>query len=218
MVKVKFCSGFIELMPTKIIGLLRNYSAHAREMGKEIPSSVNFFLKPPSTLLPNGGTIQIPSDVRELHHEVELALIIGKEGRFVSKDVALEHVKAYMIILDITARDIQARAKRNGLPWSCAKGYDTFAPVSPRAYPADEYDWREKRIWLDVNGEHRQEGNTTQMIFGVETIICQISKVMTLYPGDIILTGTPSGVGQLFSGDVICAGMEGMEDMTVNVL
>jgi len=205
------------LRPSKIICLLRNYKAHAKELGHAAPERPRFFLKPPSSLLPNRGAVLIPEGVKNLHHEVELAVIVGREGRFIDEADAAEYIKAYTVMLDITARDIQAKAKSKGLPWTEAKGFDTFAPVGPRAYTADKYDWHDKRIWLSVNGEMRQDGNTNLMLFGVERIIHYISLVMSLKPGDIIMTGTPAGVGPLGDGDIVEAGIEGMEKLCVNV-
>jgi 2-keto-4-pentenoate hydratase/2-oxohepta-3-ene-1,7-dioic acid hydratase in catechol pathway len=148
---------------------------------------------------------------------VELAVLIGKRGRFIPEDEVKDHVLAYTIMLDMTARDLQSNAKKAGLPWTEAKGYDTFAPFGPRAYPPGEFDWHDKRIWLDVNGERRQEGNTDEMLFSVERIISEVSEVMTIEPGDIFCTGTPPGVGAVRSGDKITAGIDGMEPLTVTV-
>jgi len=203
--------------PSKIICLLRNYKAHARELGNTAPERPRFFLKSPSSLIPNRGTILIPEGVKNIHHEVELAVIVGRKGRFIDEADAGEYIEAYTVMLDITARDIQAKAKSKGLPWTEAKGFDTFAPVGPRAYPADIYDWHDKRIWLSVNGDIRQDGNTNLMLFGVERIIHAISLVMSLEPGDIIMTGTPAGVGPLENGDRVEAGIEGMEKLCANV-
>jgi len=217
LVTTKYLNSDLLMAPTKIICVLRNYFEHAKELGHSVPGNVKFFLKPPSSLLGNGGTVIIPDSVRSLHHEVELAVIIGKRGRFISEEAAGKHIMALTIVLDMTARDLQGRAKKAGLPWAVAKGYDTFAPFGPRAYPFEEYDWHNRRIWLDVNGERRQEGNTDDMIFSVERIISEVSEVMTLEPGDILLTGTPPGVGPVRSGDKITAGIDGMEPLSVDV-
>ena len=213
------CKGeVLDLSPSKIICLLRNYAAHATEMKNEIPDRVRFFLKPPSSLLEEGGEIVIPEGVEVLHHEVELALLIGKGGFRISGFQALDHVKAFGLMLDITARDIQDEAKRKGLPWSEAKGYDTFAPVGRTFVNPDDYDPSNKRIWLSVNGEIRQDGNTDLMLFKPQTIISEISKVMSLEPGDLILTGTPAGVGKLVHGDIVKAGIEGIGETEFHVI
>lgn len=217
MVNIEISGKRYSLQPGKIICLLRNYAAHARELGHVTTKTPKFFLKPPSSLLPNGGAVIIPPGVEELHHEVELAVVISKGGGNIPKERAPEHVKGYTVMLDITARDVQRRAKRKGLPWSEAKGYDTFAPVGPIAYTPDRFDWRGKDIWLKVNGEIRQNGNTDQMVFDVETVIHHISTIMTLEEDDVIMTGTPSGVGPLKPGDVVEAGIEGMGPLRVRV-
>jgi len=206
-----------ELRPSKIVCLLRTYAAHAKELSNAVPERPRFFLKPPSALLGNGGTVRCPPNVRELHHEVELSVIIGKRGANIPQGSAMEHVKAYTVMLDMTARDLQDEAKAKGLPWTEAKGYDTFAPVGPEAVLAKKYDWRGKRIWLKVNGEVRQDGNTSLMLFPLERIISDISRVMTLEEGDIIMTGTPSGVGRLCPGDLVEAGVEGISPMRVDI-
>lgn len=130
----------------------------------------------------------------------------------------MDHVEIYLPMLDITARDLQDAAKSKGLPWSEAKGYDTFAPVGPEAVRSSDHDWRGKRIWLEVNGQIRQDSNTDMLLFSVERMISDISKVMTLEPGDIIMTGTPPGVGPLLPGDRIRAGIDGMEPMEFDVV
>ncbi len=218
MVTVKLSGKDYELRPTKIMCLLRNYAAHAEELGHKTTAEPKFFLKPPSSLQRNNKFIRFPPEVYELHHEVELAVIISKSGSHIPENRVQEHIKAYTVILDITARDVQRRAKEAGLPWSQAKGYDTFAPVGPAAYTPDEFDWRGKKIWLKVNGEMRQEGNTDLMLFSVERIVSHISSIMSLREHDIILTGTPAGVGPLYGDDRIEAGIEGMEPLTVDVI
>jgi 2-keto-4-pentenoate hydratase/2-oxohepta-3-ene-1,7-dioic acid hydratase in catechol pathway len=130
----------------------------------------------------------------------------------------MEYVKGFGVMLDITARGIQAEAKNKGLPWSEAKGYDTFAPVGSVFASVGDFDYRSKGIWLSVNGSIRQEGNTDLMLFRPPEIISRISEVMTLEPGDLILTGTPAGVGELNSGDVVKAGVEGICECSFNVV
>ena len=205
------------LAPSKIICLLRNYAAHAEELGNPIPRRPKFFLKPPSSLLGNGGTVMIPEGVGEIHHEVEMGVMIRRRCHGISEEDAKHYAGGYIVALDITARDVQAKAKSKGLPWTEAKGYDTFAPVGPSAYLPEKFDWRGRRIWLEVNGELRQDGNTDLMLYGIERMISEISRVMTLEGGDLILTGTPAGVGPLVAGDRVVAGIEGMEPLRVDV-
>ncbi|MGA1821005.1 MAG: fumarylacetoacetate hydrolase family protein [Thermoplasmatota archaeon] len=218
MVEIKLGILDYSLSPSKIVCLLRNYAEHAREMADEVPIKPSFFLKPPSSLVGENGEIVIPECVEDLHHEVELAVIIGRKGRNIPKDDAMEHVKGFALMLDITARDIQSEAKKKGLPWTEAKGYDTFSPIGPTALPREDFDYRNKRIWLSVNGDMRQDGNTDQMVFTPEHLISAISSVMTLEEDDIIMTGTPAGVGPLEDGDVVEAGIEGLCRMKIGVV
>lgn len=218
MIRCRFGDGWMDLAPSKIACLLRNYAAHAEEMKNAVPEKVRFFLKPPSSLLADGGSIVIPDGVRNVHHEVEMALLIGKRGTCIPRSDSMEYVKGFGVMLDITARGIQTEAKKKGLPWSEAKGYDTFAPVGGVFATADDFDYRSKRIWLSVNGTIRQEGNTDLMLFQPPEIISRISDVMILEPGDLILTGTPAGVGELNAGDVVKAGVEGICECCFNVV
>ncbi len=201
----------------KIICLLRNYAAHAAEMGNEVPERPVFFLKPKTTIIQDGEDIVLPKESNEVHHEVELAVIIGKEGRNIDKEMAMEHVLGYAILIDVTARDIQSKAKEQGRPWTIAKGYDTFAPMSGIVAKSEVPNPHDLNIWLKVNGEYRQKSNTKLMLFGVQEIITQISKIMTLRPGDIIATGTPEGVSQIIAGDSIEAGIDGVGTLKVGV-
>ena len=207
--------GEIEIFPSKIICLLRNYAAHAEELGNTVPERMVYFLKPPSSLLPSGGTVLIPPDVGVVHHEVELAVVIGKKGKSIPRERAMDHVLGFTVMLDITARDVQDEFKRKGWPWTIPKGYDTFAPIGREIVM--DYDHHNRRIWLEVNGTLRQDGNTSMMIYDVDEIISEVSRVMTLLPGDIILTGTPPGVGPLQSGDRVRAGVDGITPLEVSV-
>lgn len=217
MVKLMFQGSYHELRPSKIICLLRTYAAHARELSNDIPDRPRFFLKPPSALLENGGVVRIPEGVDNLHHEVELAMVIGKRGRHIREEDSNNYIKAYTVMLDLTSRDIQNEARDKGLPWAEAKGYDTFAPIGPEAVPSGAMDPGGRRIWLRVNGEIRQDGNTDMLLFPVGRIISEISRVMTLEEDDIIMTGTPAGVGPLVDGDVVEAGIDGIVPLKVTV-
>ncbi|MDG6225476.1 MAG: fumarylacetoacetate hydrolase family protein [Candidatus Thermoplasmatota archaeon] len=212
------CGDTISLSPSKIICMLRNYRAHASELNNPVPDRINFFLKPPSSLLREGGSIIKPTEVVRLHHEVELAVVMADRCRDLTPETAIGHVLGYMLMLDLTARDIQDDARSKGLPWTQAKGYDTFAPYLSRIVGPDEFDWRDRRIYLLVNSMVRQEGNTSDMVFPVEDIICYVSRIMTLERGDIIMTGTPSGVGPLNAGDEVRAGIEGIGEALFNVI
>ena len=210
MLFLEFGNGNLEIKPSKIVCLGRNYAEHAKEMKSEVPSKPVIFLKPPSALIGPNETIILPKESNNVHHEVELAGLISKKAKNVKIKDAMNYVLGYTILLDITARDLQDEAKRKGLPWTASKGYDTFAPIGPRVVPKGEIDSHNLEIGLKVNGEIRQKENTNQMIFKVPEIISYISSIMTLEPGDIIATGTPSGVGRIENGDTIEAWIEGI--------
>ncbi len=210
MVVLPVKNGAVDVKPSKIVAVGRNYRAHAEEMGSSVPKEPVIFLKPPSALVGPDSTIILPPQSRRVEHEVELAVIIGKKAKNVDINSAMDYVFGYTILLDITARDLQTEAKKRGLPWSVSKGFDTFAPIGPRIILREDIDPSSLHIWLKVNGELRQDGNTKDMIFPVPFLISYISKIMTLEPGDIIATGTPAGVGPLENGDAVEAGIDGI--------
>ncbi|AEC52178.1 2-hydroxyhepta-2,4-diene-1,7-dioate isomerase [Pyrococcus sp. NA2] len=218
MVRLPFRESYYEVKPTKIIALAKNYPEHAKEMGDEVPDEPVIFLKPPSSLIGPGSPIILPRKSRRVDHEVELAVIIGKRAKNVSAEKAFEYVLGYTIILDITARDLQAEARKKGYPWTISKGFDTFAPIGPRIVDKRELDPSDLEIGLKVNGKVRQLGRTSQMIFKIPELIEYISSIMTLEPGDIIATGTPPGVGPLRHGDVVEAWIEGIGSVKFEVL
>jgi 2-keto-4-pentenoate hydratase/2-oxohepta-3-ene-1,7-dioic acid hydratase in catechol pathway len=183
-------------MPTKIVCVGRNYAAHARELGNAVPERPLLFLKPPSSIIGDGDAIVLPRDSRQVEHEAEIGVMIGRTARHVAAADALEHVAGYAPVNDVTARDLQ----QLDVQFTRAKGYDTFCPVGPHAPHAD---WRELEIIGRVNGVVRQHGRASDMIFGIPELIAWISGIMTLVPGDIIATGTPAGVGPLLPGDIV---------------
>jgi len=192
----------------KIICLGRNYLDHIRELGNQVPDRAVIFCKPASSIIPDGGTIEIPDYSNDCHHELELALLIGKSGKCISVQDALDYVVGYGVALDLTLRDVQAEQRERGLPWEIAKGFDTSCPLSDFV-AADQVDNPNNiRLTLTVNGEIRQEGTTAQMMRSVEQIIAEISKFYTLEEGDIILTGTPAGVSAIKSGDQLVGEIE----------
>lgn len=194
----------------KIVCVGQNYREHIREMRSDEPSEPVLFLKPSTALIADGEAIIIPEGIGMVHHEVELALIVGKCGKEISERDALAHISHASVLNDVTARDIQSAARKAGLPWALAKGMDTFAPLGERV-PLDLVpDIHSLDLELRVNGDLRQQGNTAQMIFPPERLISYISRFMTLEPGDIIATGTPSGVGPLNPGDVVEATVHGI--------
>ncbi|KAL6190947.1 PREDICTED: acylpyruvase FAHD1, mitochondrial [Fragaria vesca subsp. vesca] len=202
---------------TKIIGVGRNYAAHAKELGNAVPKEPVLFLKPTSSYLENGGTIEIPHPLESLDHEVELAVVISKKARDVPQAKAMEYVGGYALALDMTAREIQATAKSAGLPWTIAKGQDTFTPISSVLSLATVPDPDDLELWLKVDGEVRQKGSTKDMIFKIPFLISHISSIMTLLEGDVILTGTPKGVGPVKAGQKITAGITNLVDVQFNV-
>ncbi len=155
---------------------------------------------------------------KRVDHEIELAVIIGERAKRVPAEKAMDYVMGYTILLDITARDLQAEARRKGLPWSLAKGFDTFAPVGPRVVDKRELKVDDLELGLKVNGEVRQLGRTSEMVFKVPEIIEYVSSIMTLEPGDVIATGTPAGVGPLRHGDRVEAWIEGIGRVEFDVL
>jgi 2-keto-4-pentenoate hydratase/2-oxohepta-3-ene-1,7-dioic acid hydratase in catechol pathway len=193
----------------KILCLGRNYAEHAREMSSEVPTTPVVFLKPPSALIETGEPIVLSNISNDLHHEVELVVAIGKDGKSIPAARAFEHVLGYGVGLDMTLRDVQREAKKQGLPWSVAKGFDTSAPVSEIIPIQHIKNVHDLTIRCTVNGTVRQQTSTSEMIFPVEKIIEYISTIFTLERGDLIFTGTPAGVGSVKPGDVIEAELVG---------
>lgn len=192
----------------KILCIGRNYADHITELGNKAPAQPFYFLKPStSILLPGDGPILRPVGTK-LHYELELAIVLGKKlqnlnpATFGEKE-ALDAIEGYALALDLTARNVQDEAKKKGLPWSICKGFDTFLPISPLVKKSDIPDPHNAFLELKVNGQVRQSDPTSLMIFRIPQILSSISSVMTLEAGDIILTGTPKGVGEIKPGDNI---------------
>lgn len=201
----------------KIICLARTYADHAREMNATITEDPLLFLKPTSSVIYDHGTIIIPKRSQCLHHEVELGIILGKKGKNIREEKAMQYVLGYLVALDITARDIQSVSKKNGWPWAIAKGFDTFAPLSDAVTKEKIPDPQNLDLMLKINGTVKQSANTNQMIYSIERIISFISEIMTLEPGDLILTGTPEGVGEIKEGDVLEAQLDSICRLTIDV-
>jgi len=201
----------------KLLCIGRNYADHAAEMKSDVPDEPMVFLKPASALIRAGGTVQLRPQSQEVHHEVELVAVIGKEGKNIPEDEALDHVAAYAVGLDMTARDLQAKAKERRHPWSVAKGFDTFAPLGPLTPAAEIEDPQDLTIRLSVNGNVRQEASTERLIFPVRTLVHYCSQIFTLTPGDLLYTGTPSGVGPVEDGDELEATATGIDPLRVSV-
>ena len=184
--------------PTKIVCIGRNYADHAKELGNEAPSEPLLFLKPPSALLAPGGTIVLPKQSQLVHHEAELAIVVGRQAKDVKAAEWRDYVLGFTCANDVSARDLQ----RKDVQFTRAKGFDTFCPMG-EVVPANGIDPAALEVICRVNGEVRQHGRTEQMAFSIPMLIAYISRVMTLEPGDVIATGTPAGVGPLAPGDVV---------------
>ncbi|MCJ1306531.1 hypothetical protein MMC25_000174 [Agyrium rufum] len=195
----------------KVICIGRNYADHVKELNNVRPKQPFFFLKPPSSILPpNSGPVLRPKGIK-LHYEVELALIIGKQLRDLDpsdEQGALDAIDGYCLSIDMTARNAQDEAKKKGLPWSIAKGFDTFLPISEYISKQQIPDPHDVELYLSVNGQMRQQDRTDLMLFRIPRQLSDISQVMTLEKGDVVLTGTPKGVGEVQVGDVMKAGIK----------
>ena len=201
----------------KIICLARNYSEHARELGNETPTAPVLFMKPASSVIADGEAVRIPQYSDECHYEVELAVLIGSRASGISPQQAMECVAGYGVAIDMTLRDVQNMLKAKGLPWEIAKGFDTACPMSDFVPPDAVQDPHDLTLRLSVNGEVRQHGNSSSMIHSVPQIIAHIGSIFTLEPGDVILTGTPAGVGKVRQGDVMEAEIPGVSTLEIRV-
>ncbi|KAI9348196.1 hypothetical protein BDR26DRAFT_854176 [Obelidium mucronatum] len=190
----------------KIIAIGRNYAEHAKELGNAVPSTPFFFLKPTSSFLTPNGAIEIPRG-SNVHHEIELGLVIGQPGRDIPASAAWNHIGGYALAIDCTARDLQEKAKKEGKPWSTAKGFDTFTPIGEFIPKTMVEDPDNLVLWLNVNGQVKQNGPTSDMIFKVPELVSYVSSIMNLERGDVILTGTPAGVGRINPGDIVTCGV-----------
>lgn len=205
--------------PGKLLCIGRNYAAHVREMGDvpDLPSEPVVFLKPSTALVSDAGPVVLPHQSSDVHHELELVVVIGEDGKHIPEENAMSHVAGFALGIDFTARDIQAKAKANKGPWSIAKGFDTFAPLG-LITPAEQIpDVQNLNLELKVNGETRQSGSTAHMIFPVPKLISFLSSVFTLERGDLIYTGTPEGVGPVQVGDELVATGTGLTTLNVTI-
>jgi len=201
----------------KIICIGRNYAEHIKELGNKTPDKPVIFMKPATAIISSGGTVVIPPYSNDCHHEIELAVLIGKGGKGISAELALDHVAGYAVALDLTLRDIQNVQKDKGLPWEIAKAFDTSCPLSAFV-PAEQIkNPQNLQLKLTVNGEVRQDGNTSDMMRTVATLIAAVSAYFTLEEGDILLTGTPAGVSRIISGDQLEASIEQIGSLVVSV-
>lgn len=185
--------------PGKIIGVGRNYVEHAAELGNTVPQQPLLFLKPPSTVIGDGDRIVLPPESAQVEFEGEIGVVIGRSLRRATETDARTAIAGITCVNDVTARDLQ----RSDEQWTRAKGFDTFCPIGPRVVPMDPDAFGALEVRCRVNGVERQHGRSRDMAFGIVTLVAYISQVMTLEPGDLIATGTPSGVGPLRAGDVV---------------
>lgn len=213
--QVRLTIDSVELLPPvtpgKIVCVGRNYAAHAAEHDADVPELPLLFLKPSSAVIGDGDSIYLPPQSQQVEHEAELALVIGQRCRWVEPRAAMEVLLGFTIANDVTARDLQ----RQDGQWTRAKGFDTFCPIGP--WIETEFDPADALVTCTVNGQLRQMASTRDMIFPVRQIVAFVSSVMTLEPGDVILTGTPSGVGPLGDGDEVAIEIEGIGTLTNRV-
>jgi len=201
----------------KILCIGRNYTEHIKELGNATPDAPVIFIKPASSVIGEGEMIVIPPYSSDCHHEVELALLIGRKGKDIPADQAMGSIAGYGVGIDLTLRDVQSELKKKGLPWEIAKGFDTSCPLSAFVEASGVADPQNLRIRMTVNGEVRQDGNTSMMIHRIPAIIRHMSNCFTLEPGDVILTGTPAGVSRIVSGDHLTAEIPGVATLRVAV-
>jgi 2-keto-4-pentenoate hydratase/2-oxohepta-3-ene-1,7-dioic acid hydratase in catechol pathway len=197
---------------SKIVGVGKNYADHAAEMGTEVPDEPLLFLKPNTTVVGPGDPIAYPAQTQELHYEGELAVVIGRICRDVPLDRVPEVIFGYTVGNDVTARDLQ----RSDSQWTRAKGFDSFCPLGP--WLQTELDASDLAVTTRLNGELKQAGRTAQLVHDIPALISYISAVMTLLPGDVVLTGTPAGVGPMKPGDVVAVTVEGIGTLTNQVV
>lgn len=200
------------VLPNKVVAIGRNYAEHAAELGHEVPDAPITFFKPTTSVIGSGDAIEYPSFSSDLHHEAELAVVIGRMCREVPRERVKDVILGYTCANDVTARDVQQREKQ----WARAKGFDTSCPLGP--WVETDVDPHDLTIQATVNGEQRQLGRTSDMVRSVEDLIVHITEAMTLLPGDVILTGTPAGVGPLHVGDEVAVTIEGIGTLANKVI
>jgi 2-keto-4-pentenoate hydratase/2-oxohepta-3-ene-1,7-dioic acid hydratase in catechol pathway len=225
LVKGKPRLGACVATPSKFVAIGLNFVDHAKESGNPIPEHPVVFYKAPTCIVGANDNVMVPRDSTKLDWEVELGVVVGRTARYVDKKDAMRYVAGYCVINDVSERDFQM--KKSASQWSKGKGCDTFGPLGPWLVTTDEIkDPQSLDMWLDVNGERRQTGNTRTMIFGVADLIADVSKYMTLLPGDVITTGTPPGVAMgmkpepkwLKAGDVVTLGIKGLGEQRQKIV
>ncbi len=197
---------------SKVVGIGRNYAAHAAELGHDLPSEPLMFIKPNTSVVGPGDPVFYPSQTKDLHYEGELAVVIGRICRDVAPDRVADVIYGYTIGNDVTARDLQ----KSDVQFTRAKGFDSFCPLGP--WIETDLDTSDLRVQTHLNGDVKQDGTTKDMIFDVPTLVAHVSSVMTLLPGDVILTGTPEGVGPMNPGDEVDVTISGIGTLTNKVV
>ena len=201
----------------KIICIGRNYVEHAQELKNDVPTEPVFFLKPDTALLPKGRAFYIPAFSNDIHHEIELVYKVCKEGKHIAEEFAMRYIDQISVGLDFTARDIQQKQKEKGLPWEPAKAFDHSAPIGEFIPLTELSNPSDIKFHLTINDSIVQKGSSTLMIFPIEKIISYVSKFITLKKGDLIFTGTPSGVAAIKDGDVLNCFLEGQKKLSVKI-
>lgn len=198
----------LQFRPGKIVCVGRNYREHARELGNEVPKEPLLFLKPPSSVVREGEAIRLPAASSRVEHEGEIGVIVGRTLSWASESSAAEGIRGIIAVNDVTARDLQ---KTDG-QWTRAKGFDTFCPLGEESFTLPDLEGLS--VITRVNGVERQRGKSTEMVFSIPSLLAYISRIMTLEPGDLVATGTPSGVGPLAPGDVVEVEIPGVSRVT----
>ena len=212
--------GTSSRFPVRRIYLVgRNYADHAREMGHDPNREKPFFFQKPSdAVLPGGSNFPYPPQSSNVHHEIEMVVALASGGRDIDEANALQHVYGYAVGIDITRRDLQQQMKQQGRPWEAGKSFDRSAPVSEIVPVASCGHPKNGRIWLTVNGEVRQDGDLSQLIWSVPEIIATLSALFELAGGDLIFTGTPAGVGPIEPGDRLSGGVQSVGEIEIDVV
>lgn len=195
----------------------RNYAAHAREMGMDERDPPFFFTKPADAVVDTGVTVPYPPETEDFHHEIELVVVIGKGGADIPEADVTDHIWGAATGIDLTRRDLQLTARDKGRPWDWGKAFDNSAPIAPIVPIADVPSLTEGRIWLSVNGEMRQDADLAELIWPVAEHVAILSRSIRLEPGDVIMTGTPAGVGAMRPGDVVKGGVAGLPEIEITI-
>ncbi len=218
-VSIPIAGSHKEFLIHRIFCIGRNYNKHINEMGyHDVGTPLILFLKPPEAAVPNGIKIPIPHFTQDLQHEVELVVSIGFEGKNIPEKNALKYVFGYSVGIDLTCRDIQKKAKEKGYPWTLAKSIPQSAPMSDITPVSQSGHLKNSHICLSINGKNRQEGQLSDMIRPVSKIISEISDIYTIFPGDLIFTGTLDGVGKLNCGDIVHAEIDKLQSLTITII